>query len=372
MRSIRNRVLCALAGLLLAGSVQAARLTDWEPNSGGPFSFRIQCERNEVFLMQRSTNLVDWTTFQRSGAGSADRLIQMPSSFNSSPKNFFRAVRTNEPLFVAALVAKQGIDLYGNNLYTDSFDSSNPAYSTNRRWDINKRRDHGDVMCNQTVTNSSPVGNLSIWGSIATGPDNPVSIGPNGAIGSAAWQVGGMNGIQPGHLSITNISFSDVALPDGSDTWLPPVGGILSSGDYRVSGIVSSTVTVAPNATVRLRVDGGWNFAGNDALMIGSNSNIKIYLNCTNASLTGNGIVNLMGAANQCCIFGTPVLQSLAMGGNGEMTCVVYAPHTAVTLHGGGSSDQDFSGAIVADSVKFTGHYTIHFDEDLARSGPRN
>jgi hypothetical protein len=38
-------------------------------------------------------------------------------------------------------------------------------------------------------------------------------------------------------------------------------------------------------------------------------------------------------------------------------------------LHGGGNSDQDFSGAIVAKTFKFTGHYNIHYDEALGRNG---
>ncbi len=271
------------------------------------------------------------------------------------------------------MAARRGIDLNGNNLFTESFDSSNPAYSTNQRWDINKRRDHGDVFCNDSITNELAFGNLLIWGSLAVGSNNPIALGPQGSVGSTAWQAVGNHGIQPGHIRSTNMTFSDVILPEGSESWVPIAGaGAITSGDYRISGIVSSTVTVAPNAIVRLRVDGGWNFVGNAALVIGSNANVALYLNCTDANLTGNGIVNLMGTANQCRIFGTAALQTLGLGGNGEATCTVYAPRTAVTLHGGGSSDQDFSGAIVADSIKFTGHYTIHFDEDLARTGPRN
>jgi hypothetical protein len=216
-------------------------------------------------------------------------------------------------------------------------------------------------------------GNLEIWGHVATGPNNPISLGPQGSVGSAAWQVAGNHGIQPGHLITTNTSFSDAILPEGSESWLSPPGiGAVPSGDYRVLAAITNTVNVAPNATVRLRVDGGWNFVGQDALIIGSNANIEIYLNCASAQMTGNGIVNLQGTANQCRIFGTTVLQSLEMGGNGATACAVYAPHTDVVLHGGGSSDQDFSGAVVANTIKFTGHYTFHFDEDLARTGPRN
>ena len=40
-----------------------------------------------------------------------------------------------------------------------------------------------------------------------------------------------------------------------------------------------------------------------------------------------------------------------------------------VTLHGGGNSANDFSGAIVSNTFRFTGHYNIHYDEALGRAG---
>jgi hypothetical protein len=34
------------------------------------------------------------------------------------------------------------------------------------------------------------------------------------------------------------------------------------------------------------------------------------------------------------------------------------------------SCDVDFSGTIVANSMRFTGHHLIHYDESLGRSEP--
>ena len=151
------------------------------------------------------------------------------------------------------------------------------------------------------------------------------------------------------------------------------VGGVItfnSSGSYRVdsSGPVSGKLIVAaPN--VRLRVDGGMSVSGTGSITISSNASITIYLNCPSANIGGQGVVN-SGVASQCYIFGTPILKTLALGGNGETTCAVYAPHADVTLQGGGASEQDFSGAIVANSLRFTAHYNIHFDESLLHSAP--
>ena len=283
---------------------------------------------------------------------------------------------TNIPTFSKGLIAKHGIDMNGNNVLTDSYDSKNPLYSTSGRWVQAKRRDHGDIASNDTLTNIVNVGNANIWGTVATGPHGTVALGPNGAVGNAAWQTGGNHGIQPGYSTDDmNVQFPDVVMPTGSGGWLPPASGsggyqyvFNLPGDYLISGTVNGKILVAA-AGVRLRVDGGWSFNGQAGMTIGTNASSKIYLNCPSASITGQGILNMTGTPNQCYIFGTSRLTSLDIGGNGECTAAVYAPYASVTLHGGGTSVQDFSGAIVANTFTFTGHYNIHYDEALGRTG---
>src|SRR6185436_6727885 len=99
MRAIRKNVLWAFLGLLLTDSALAARLTDWATDPSGPFFFRLQCESNEVHLVQRSTNLVDWATGMRSASGGTNRFLQVSQSFYTAPRYFFRTLQTNEPVF---------------------------------------------------------------------------------------------------------------------------------------------------------------------------------------------------------------------------------------------------------------------------------
>lgn len=296
------------------------------------------------------------------------------SSWGSYTRRTVQCDLTNNPTFAKALIAKHGIDMNGNNVTVDSYDSSNPALSTNGRWDVTKRRDRGDIASNDTLTNIINVGNANIWGHVATGPSGTIAIGPNGKVGDVAWQNGTTKGIKPGWSSDDmNMEFPDVVMPAGSEGWLPPLGGpnyVLTTGNYRIpAGIVTGQITIAPDAKVQLRVDGGWKMSGQDGLFIKSNANVTIYLNCASATFTGQGILNGTGTPNQCQIFGTSALTALDAGGNGEITAVVYAPYANVTLHGGGSTDQDFSGALVGNSFRFTGHYMIHYDEALGRNG---
>src|SRR4051794_22085857 len=80
-----DRQMCSLPAIrrtffavfLLGTSASAATLTDSgkDPGAFGGFRFRLLCESNATYLLQRSTNLIDWTTFQRSISGGINRTI---------------------------------------------------------------------------------------------------------------------------------------------------------------------------------------------------------------------------------------------------------------------------------------------------------
>lgn len=285
---------------------------------------------------------------------------------------------TNVPTYTKALVAKHGIDLKGNNVRTDSYVSTNSSYSTNGRYDLSKARDHGDIASNDTITNSVNVGNANIFGCVATGPRGTVAVGPQGCVGDAAYQANAANRgtIQANHSSDDmNVEFPDQVMP--AIAWgAMPLGGTVDgvsynyifdhSGDYQMSlGTLSGKVLVAaPN--VRLRIDTGWNFTGNDTLKVTTNASIIIYMNCSSGNIGGNGIVNT-GRANQCYVLGTKTLRTLGIGGNGEISAIVNAPYADVTFNGSGNAITDFSGAAMANSFQFTGNFNFHYDEALPR-----
>ena len=92
-------------------------------------------------------------------------------------------------LYMKAMVAKNKIDLNGNWVRTDSFDSSDTTgtYNTNGRYDPAKAKDGGDVATNSRLIDSLDVWNADIYGHVSTGPGGTVVIGPNGAVGDKAW-----------------------------------------------------------------------------------------------------------------------------------------------------------------------------------------
>ena len=298
-------------------------------------------------------------------------------------KRVVEATTTNVPTFTKGLVAKHTIDLNGRNLYSDSYNSTNSAYSTNGRWDPSRALDHGDIASNDTITNSVNLGNATIRGSVATGPKGTISIG-GGVVGDAAYVNDPANSgtIQDGHSrDDMNVEFADVPLPAGSAGWtgLPSpnhtvIDGVayqyvLNGGNYLISGTDTlSSKSVFIQGNVQIRVDTWINLAGQDTIRMDTNASLKIYANCADVRIGGNGIIN-PGTSTALSVFGTSVCTSMTLGGNAEFTGTVYAPNADMEFNGSGNSDNDFSGAAMVRSAKFNGNYKFHFDEALPSIG---
>lgn len=287
-------------------------------------------------------------------------------------------VRTkSDPLFNVAMAAEKTIDLNGNNVTTDSFDSADPNYSNNGLYPTgmpNKTKAGGDVVSNDTIINTLSVGNAKIKGVVKTGPKGTIGIGPNGSVGDRAWVEGGSKGIKPGHSSDDmNVLFPMPTLPNVS--YFPPpsgtIGGVfynavLNDGNY-VLGNVNSKIYVSGHAT--LHVTGTINLTGNDIIRIATNASLKIYMAGGTAKIAGNGVVNESGNAAAFSYFGLASNTSVAFSGNASYTGTIYAPNADFALGGGGSDTYDFVGASVTKTVKMNGHFNFHYDENLRRIG---
>lgn len=283
---------------------------------------------------------------------------------------------TNQPLFVKGLVAKGAIDLSGNNVESDSYDSSDPSASTNGRYDESKRGDKGDIATNSSITDSLNVGNANIYGRAQTGADGSIAMGPNGTVGSEKWNDDGNKGIEPNWSSDDmNVSFPDVQSPFA--TALPPAGGIvdgetydfvLGTGNHLISYPSELTGKVLVTGDAVVRVDSRVHFTGSNRLTIQTNASLHLYVNCPSATITGNGLMNETAQPGKFMYFGMPANTSLQISGNAEVNGVIYAPQAAVHFGGGGNNDFDLCGAAVVESAKLNGHFKIHYDENLGRN----
>jgi len=328
----------------------------------------------------------------RGGIFVADAVQDILSSGRFSQR-IVQCTTTNIPVFTKALVAKKGIDMAGQNVRTDSFDSGDPLYhdgfyhytNTPGKWKCN-----GDIASNDTVTNAVCIGNANIFGRVATGPYGTICVGSAGMVGDVAWQADPLNKgkIKPGwSTDDMNIDFPSVIVPTCSwisinkssftdtngDTWDYYLTGSTSStnptcyvvfpgGDFKGQIYVSGYVRLLIQTPSKISLSGG------DQIKIAPGGNLELYADCATASLGGRGVQNA-GIATQFYYFGTDRNTTLSYGGNAAFTGVFYAPNAAMTLGGGGSTQIDFSGSAIARTIKLNGNFTFHYDENLKRIG---
>ena len=304
--------------------------------------------------------------------------VPLGTNYIDPPRTIY-VTTTNESLFARGLVAKGQIDMSGNNVSTDSFDSISTNYSTGGRYDAAKAKDGGSVATNASLTNSFGVGNADIHGSAAMGPGGIPSLGPGGGIGPRSWRAAGNDGIYTNWFKDDmNVSFPDAQLPFNGGATTPTsgtVGGtnynyVLGNGNYQLTGLSMSgnagnVMLINGNAT--LLVTGNISIAGNASIRIAPGGQLKLYMSGASASLGGNGCINDNANATNFFYYGLPTNTSVSLGGNAGFTGVIYAPSAAFTLGGGGNNTTDFIGASVTGSVKMNGHFNFHYDENLGR-----
>lgn len=283
---------------------------------------------------------------------------------------------TYSALFPGAITTKNVINLNGNNVRVDSFDStmtnssdwlSSLGYGT---YDITKARNNGNVATDSSVIGAISVGQANIYGHLNTGPGGSATIGNNGYVGPLP-QVG--SGIQSGWTNDDmNVAFPNVALPSGASSWQPvPASGVITnSGNYYTTYIDNSMTINAPNVTIY--VAGSVSLSSHEAITIGTNAtSVTMYVAGPSFNISGNGVANQTQHASVLAIYGLPSLTGISFGGNAAFTGMIYAPQANFQFGGGGSSDNsDYTGSLVANSVQLNGHSNFHYDESLKRTGP--
>ena len=298
-----------------------------------------------------------------------------------------------EALFAKAMVAEGQIDLKGNTITTDSFDSMNPA--TGGTWPNpvtkpNEVHDQGDVATNSELINSLNMGNADIMGHVSTGPGGTIAIGPQGVAGSKPWVQSGthMGQIESNwSANDMNVDFPPVAVPTTVSSVASGsynVGGtnynfVLGNSSYKVIGGLSGNVLVQGNALLYVPSGGSISFSGQNKIVIAPGATLKLFVGCASASWSGNAAIVNQNVSNSAThdigalhfqYYGLPTNTEIKMMGNASITGVIYAPSAALTLGGGGNNTYDLVGSTVTKTVTMNGKMQFHYDEALKNWGP--
>jgi len=266
------------------------------------------------------------------------------------------------------LGAKGTIDMNGNKLSVDSFDSSDPNYSdANGMYDKNERKAGVTVATNLGINDALDVGNADIWGHVATGPGGSIDALKNGLVGDAAWHSGGNKGVESGYSSTdADIPFPPIMAPASGAS--PPVDAsgnlLLGSGTYEI-GALTANIVVTGHATLIVRTS--LSMKGNDAIVLNPGATLNLYVYAASATF-GSGSYNFTtgSRATNLRYYGMPSNTSISFNGNTSFEGVLYAPHADLSMSGGGSG-LNFCGSALTKSVSMNGSYNFHFDEALLK-----
>jgi len=324
----------------------------------GQFSFVLHGESKAWYVVLSSSNLPNWTP--------------MISSAGLIDEAFFEIQRMPLPLFRFALAALTQMDLGGNNLRTDSFDSTFGAYGGTNISAF------GDVAAYFGITNSINVGNVDLYGRIFTGSNGTITIGPQGSAGDMAWHSGGSRGVETGYVrDDLNLDFVPVQPPSTRGTFTPGSGDPIvlnSTNGYYINGDLSlqNKTLLVTNANTFLFINGSLSMGGNSAtIVIAPDASLNLYVSGS-VSIGGQGVSNPNNCSN-FILYGLQTCTNIDFASNGAFTGAIYAPNADLTFHGGGSNNQnnpdDFMGGIVANSIVLAGYFSFHYDENL-RFGP--
>jgi hypothetical protein len=283
---------------------------------------------------------------------------------------------TTAAVFRGAMAARVSIDLKGNGITSDSFDSSDSNYSTGGLYDPAKRKAGGDVATTDGFIN---VQNADIMGMLYTGPDGNYAIGSGGAVGDVGWVLGGGTGVQSGHYrNDFNMDFPEVlppytfALAPSGDTVLGTnYTWVLGNNNYFYGAANGAKLQTGDQVLVtgraRLYVTGDFIMSGGASITIAPGASLELYVGGANASLA---TLNNAGNCGAFTYFGLPSNTSINLSGNNLFLGSIYAPNAVLTLGGGGNNALDFQGSCAVKSVGMNGHFNFHFDENLRRTGP--
>jgi hypothetical protein len=281
--------------------------------------------------------------------------LPMPGSSTHVSRSV-RVTTSADPI-ISGLVARSDVGMNGNNVLIDSYDSRDPAKSTNGQYDPAKAGDKADVVCLKAGGNTFDIGNGNIWGHAIVPPGGVVSTGPNGAVGSVAWHRGGNKKIQPGWVRTdVNRTLAPVTLPFA--TGVAPHSGtvegkaynhIFDGGNFQMADL-DKKVIVTASSSVYVTSD-----IQCSHLVIKSNATFKIYCAASSAHFTQ--VDNENGSGPTLMLYGLPTLTSIHLGnkwGGG-----VYAPNANFSVAG----NADLCGALVANSISLKGNSAFHYDE---------
>lgn len=149
-----------------------------------------------------------------------------------------RVTTTRTSGALKGLVAKYDVSMNGNTK-VDSFDSTDPNYSTNGRYpaETAKQRDKAFV---GSILGDITTGNGKIYGEVATGPGGDAT----GNVGDKSWHAS-HSGIQSGHeRNDLGAEIPEVEIPSTANRWSPQVNAqvVITNWSFTTNSVTATSL----------------------------------------------------------------------------------------------------------------------------------
>ena len=275
--------------------------------------------------------------------------------------------------FSVGLGAVGNINMNGNSVATDSWDSQTNTLSSNGLYVPYLVSSNGDVASVQGIVN---IGNHTINGNLYLGATATYTSSTNQVTGQIYYDY--------------NIQFPDAQLPTtdtifgtgnsiswqsptvirGTNVFGPAVGTnnyVPMNGYFIVSD--SSPIYVPPGVTDVVQV-ATTTFSPSSITIGGGTTNsgtLIIFQDSGTATLGGNSSGGAIGNRPENFVyFGLPGVTSISLSGSSTFVGAIYAPSATMSLNGGGNAN-NLEGSAIVGSVTMNGHYLFHYDLALAQ-----
>jgi hypothetical protein len=338
--------------------------------TNGNFSFMVQGESKAQYVVSVSTNALQWSPAGTNRGLDSSRTISVAVTH---PAAVFRVERVSIPSLSFAALAIQAVNLNGNAIFTDSFDSTDPAFSTGGQYDSAKRKANGDVGC---VEGEISVGNAKAGGHVWVSAGERVLFGLNGSAGDLAW-VAGSAGVMAGYVrDDLTVSIPTNQVPFAGGAFSLSAGAykgvgydyLLGSGNYLVTGSLiptnESKMLVTASNTV-LYVAGNFDLAGPGSITLRPGASRKLVVGGGSGVIQGPGLVN-PGSASQFCYYGLETHTNIAFNPGGPFKGIIHAPQAAFVATSPSTTTNEIFGAVIARTIQVSGQVRFHYDEALA------
>ncbi len=271
--------------------------------------------------------------------------------------------------YTRALLVSKSFNANNSGSFADSFDSGDPAKSTNGMYDLTKRQSNGNIASIDST--GADLNGMYIYGNLSySGPAIPNTQNVQGKIITPFVQ-----NIPPVPKPSWTTVTANMSTISTSTTLKAGTPG--SPTRYKVSDIKlakGAALTFSPPAAgqpgaVEVWVPGDFTTDGTAQVITQSGVTVKIFTE-GQIVLLGNAVLNQSNVAAAMQFFGvTPsdgTTRSAQVGGSAEFIAVLNAPAYDLKINGGG----EFFGSFILRTVSMVGGNTaIHYDEALPRSG---